>query len=565
MQKRRIPALLAGVMLVLAACSGAGTTDESGAPSGEAGESGAPTTPAGEQVLRVDLGVEPPTLDPNQAEDSASISVLRAITRPLAYFDESLEVVPELAESWDISPDGTQVTFHLRDGLTYSNGDPIVAGDFVYSWKRLIDPRTAAPYSYVMADVVGGEELLAVDTEETSEADIETMLEAFGVSAPDDATFVVDLARPASYFPFIAALWVTAPVPQAWIESEAATEAENYVSSGPFKLTVWEHNARIVLERNENWYGEPPLLERIDMAMIADPAASLAAYEADELDTQVPPSEEVPRLQDDPDLSQQIITGDALSIYYMGFDLKDPEAPTARSKALRYALSQSVDKEALVAIAFSGVGTAADSVVPPGMPGHQADIGLHYDLEAAQASMAAALDELGLSDPSEISLEIGYNTDSNHEAKVEFLQEQWRTNLGIDVQLVGLEWGAYLDRLDTDPFDVFRLGWGADYPHPNNFLTDLFTCTSGNNNMGYCNEDYDALLAEANALPTLDEQLPLYAEAQELLLEDAPMLPLRFGQAFYLAKPWVQGLAPTAQDSQNVGDQFYELVSIADH
>lgn len=563
MQKRKIPAFLAGVMLVLAACSGPGTTDESTSPDGGGGGSGAPA--AGEQVLRVDLGVEPPTLDPNQAEDSASISVLRAISRPLAYFDESLEVIPELAESWDIGADGTQVTFHLREGLTYSNGDPITAGDFVYSWKRLVDPRTAAPYSYVMADVVGGEELIAVDTETTSDADIDAMLDAFGVSAPDDTTFVVDLARPASYFPFIAALWVTAPVPQAWIESESATEAENYISSGPFKLTVWEHNARIVLERNENWHGEPALLDRIDMAMIADPAASLAAYEADELDTQVPPSEEVPRLQDDPDLSQQIVTGDALSIYYMGFDLKDPEAPTARSQALRYALSQSVDKEQLVAIAFSGVGTPADSIVPPGMPGHQPDIGLHYDVAAAQASMADALDELGLSDPSELALEIGYNTDSNHENKVEFLQEQWRQNLGIEVQLVGLEWGAYLERLDSDPFDVFRLGWGADYPHPNNFLTDLFTCTSGNNNMGYCNEDYDALLAEANGLPTLEEQLPLYAEAQELLVEDAPMLPLRFGQAFYLAKPWVQGLAPTAQDAQNVGDQFYELVSIAAH
>ena len=563
MQKRTIPALLAGVTLVLAACGGPGTSNESTSP-GDGGGDGS-GAPAGEQVLRVDLGVEPPTLDPNQAEDSASISVLRAITRPLVYFDESLEVVPALAESWELSDDGTQVTFHLRDGIVYSNGDPIVADDFVYSWKRLVDPRTADPYSYVMADVVGGEDLIGVDLEVTGDEEIDAMLDAFGVAAPDESTFVVDLARPASYFPFIAALWVTVPVQQSWIESEAATEAENYVSSGPFKLTVWEHSARIVIERNESYFGEAPQLDRIEMAMIADPAASLAAFEADELDTQVPPSEEVPRLQDDPELSQQIITGDALSIYYMGFDMKDPEAPTARSQALRYALSQSVDKEQLVAVAFSGVGSPADSVVPPGMPGHQADIGLHYDVAAAQASLADALDELGLADPSELVLEIGYNTDSNHENKMEFLQEQWRANLGIDVQLVGLEWGAYLDRLDSDPFDVFRLGWGADYPHPNNFLTDLFTCTSGNNNMAYCNEDYDALVAEANGLATLDEQLPLYAEAQELLVTDAPMLPLRWGQSFYLAKPWVEGLAPTAQDSQNVGDQFYELVSIAAH
>jgi oligopeptide transport system substrate-binding protein len=132
------------------------------------------------------------------------------------------------------------------------------------------------------------------------------------------------------------------------------------------------------------------------------------------------------------------------------------------------------------------------------------------------------------------------------------------------VSPVGLEWGAYLDRLDEDPFDIFRLGWGADYPHPNNFLTDLISCESGNNNMGYCNEDVDAILQEAAQVPTLEEQEPLYNEAQQMVMADTPIIPLRFATRFTLVKPWVENLTATAQDS-STGELFYYRVTIAEH
>ena len=144
------------------------------------------------------------------------------------------------------------------------------------------------------------------------------------------------------------------------------------------------------------------------------------------------------------------------------------------------------------------------------------------------------------------------------------MQEQWRTAFGITVEPVGLEWGAYLARLSEDPFDIFRLGWGADYPHPNNFLTDLISCTSGNNNMAYCNPQVDALLAEAAAKATLADQVPLYNQAQEMVMADAPIIPLRFSQRFTLVKPWVQNLVATSQDS-STGELFYAWVSIAAH
>ena len=147
---------------------------------------------------------------------------------------------------------------------------------------------------------------------------------------------------------------------------------------------------------------------------------------------------------------------------------------------------------------------------------------------------------------------------------MEFLQEQWRTAFDVEVELVGLEWSSYLTRLNEDPFDIFRLGWGADYPHPNNFLTDLFTCTSGNNNMQYCNEDFDALMADAAVEPDLEAQVAIYNEAQQMLVDDSPVLFISWGGRFTLVKPWVTDLTLTPQDFAS-GAYFYTNVSIAAH
>lgn len=541
--------------LVLAACTGGGTTPTPGASG-----SGASSQPAADQVLRVDLGGEPPTLDPTQATDSQSIQVLRSITRPLAYFDKDLQVVPGLADSWDINTDGTQITFHLKDGIKYSDGSPIVAADFVSSWKRLIDPREAAGYSYVMADVKGGEDLLGVDTETATDADITALLDKFGVSAPDDSTFVVDLARPASYFVYIATLWVTVP------QKSGSTfgEADGYVGSGPMKLTEWNHQSNIVLKPNENFTAGPaPTISEIDMSMIADPAATLAAYEAGELDVSGVPSAEVSRIQGDPQLSTEVIQGDALSIYYFGFDLKNPDGPFTNSVKLRQAFNEAVDKKTLIATAFGGIGKPLDSLIPPGMPGHLDTEFYPYNVDKAKTDFNQAMTDLGMK-AADLKIEVGFNTNADHETKVAFLQEQWRQAFGVEVTPVGLEWGAYLDRLASDPFDIFRLGWGADYPHPNNFTTDLISCGSGNNNMGYCNKEVDDLLGQAAVAPKLEEQLPLYDQVQQKVMADAPIIPLRSSERFALVKPYVQGIVVTAQDS-SVGELFYDQVTIAAH
>src|SRR3990170_1455749 len=327
--KKSMGALVA-LGLVLAACPPPGATPE---PSGSAQPSVSQAPPA-EQVLRVDIGNEPPSLDPTQATDSASIQVLRSTTYPLAYFDGDLNVVPGLADDWDVSADGTEITFHLG-AYKYSNGEDIVAEDFVYSWQRLADPREAAGYSYVLADVVGYDDISAIDTATATDAEIDAALLTLGVSAPDSSTFVVNLKHAASYFVYIATLWVTVPqkAGMTW------GEADGYVSSGPMIMTEWNHNSNIVLEPNPEWGGDPVTIGRIELSMIDDPAASLAAYEADELDIGGVPTQEIGRIQDDPQLSGEVLEGAVLSIYYFGFDMKDPNGPFAKSRDLRRAFS----------------------------------------------------------------------------------------------------------------------------------------------------------------------------------------------------------------------------------
>jgi oligopeptide transport system substrate-binding protein len=562
---------LASMAVIAAACGGATTSSAPPAASGEPGASAEASAPpdsdlADEQILRLYLGPEDPaSLDPAVAETSDSIAILHSINRGLLYFDKDLNVVPSLAEAMpEVSADLLTYTFTLRDAQ-YSNGDPIVAADLVFAWKRLIDPRTAATYGAIIASVKGGQaivDLTGIDPPAT-DADIDAALDNFGVSAPDDKTFVVELESPTGYFVDLAALWGTAPYQESWITSPNATEAENYVSSGPFKLKSWTHAAEIVLEQNPNWYGEKPTLTEIQYHIGGDPAASQAAFEAGETDMVGAPPPDVPRIKEDPELGPLVQTVPTLIFDYWGFDTQ--EGPTA-NRAFRRALNMAIDKDTMLATVSGGQGIVAGSPIPPGMPGHQPDIGLPYDVEAAKAELATALTELGFSDVSEVPiLSFGFNTDAGHDIPAAFMQEQWANNLGIQSELKGVTFDQFVVERPQLVYSIARNAWGADYPHPDNFLRVLFHSESGNNDEGYNNPEYDALLAEAGSKPTIEEALPFYNQAQELLVEDAPAVFTRWRITNYEVRPWVSGIVPTPQDSENIGDLFFETVKILNH
>lgn len=589
MLQKRLLALAGAFAIFAAACGGSQATSApaSGAseqPSAGTSESAAPSSDlAAEQILHTDIQGEPPTLDPSKAQDSNSITVLYALHRPLVYIDKDLKIVPSLAESWDVSSDAKTITFHLRDAK-YSNGDPIVAGDLVYSWKRLIDPRTAAPYNYVMAEVAGADKLLGMDPKKLpSDAELDKDVDALGVAAPDDKTFVVTLSTPATYFLSVATLWVTVPIQEKWITSKNATEAANYVSSGPFKLDTWDHNSEIVLKPNENWYGDvKPTLTEIHMAMSPEPAQAMAAYEAGEIDTFLPvPAEDVERVKNDPNLNPGYSELPGLSITYYTFNNgndpsgKKPLERCAKSKAacptanknFRIALTEAIDKQAFIDATFNGLGQVANEMVMPGLPGYDESMNPYpFNLDKAKADMTTALSELGVSSAADLGkLKFGFNSGAGHEPRVAFLAEAWRQAFGLETDQIGTDFSVFLTQRTAGEYDIARDGWGADYPHANNQLAGLFTCGGGNNDDQYCNPAFDDLINKAAVEPDQAKQADLYVQAQKILTDDAGFLPLRFAVTPQLVQPYVKDLISSPLDSQAPGERFWETIKIAQH
>ena len=584
--QKRLFGILATAAIVLAACGGATTSPSSStapasvAPGGSTPpvESAAPSGAdlAADQILNVTAQGEPPTLDPNKAQDSNSITVLRALTRGLVYFDKDLKVVPGLASSWDISSDAKTLTFHLRDAK-YSNGDPIVAGDFVYGFKRLVDPRTAAPYSYVTAEIDGAPDLLAMAgaTPAPADAAIQTALDKLGVSAPDDKTFVIKLNTAASYFLTALTLWVFVPIEEKWITSPNATEAGKFVSSGPFVLDSWTHNTELVVKPNPNWWGDvKPTLTELHFSLRSDPVADQASFETGELDMVQTPSADIQRVKADAVLGPQVLQVPQFSITQYDFNnfqdsklksFKTP-GPTA-NKDFRIALTQAIDKKAFIDATFAGVGDPANSFVMPGIPGYQPDLDPYpFDLASAKDHMAKALAALGKSSAADFGkLKFGFNTGAGHEPRVAFLAEAWRQAFGLQTEQIGSDFSVFLTQRTEGDYDISRDGWGADYPHANNQLNGLFTCHGGNNDYQYCNKDFDALIAQAAAEPDPDKQVALYNQAQTLMINDAAMLPLRFGLTTYEVAPYVSGVVSTGSDSVSPGELFWESIQILKH
>ncbi len=590
--QKRLFGILASIAVIAAACGGATTSSAPpagsvapGASASASTESPAPSVAdlAEEQILKIDLGTEPATLDPNKAQSSDAIAVLHALHRGLLYFDKDMKVRPELAEALpEVSADAKTLTFKLKDGLKYSNGDPIVAGDFVYSMKRLIDPRTAAPYSYVMAEVVGASELIALSGKEPAptDADVEALMAKIGITAPDEKTVVINLTTPATYFSSVVALWINVPVQEKWITSPNATEAANYVASGPYILDTWSHNSQIILKPNPNWSGAvKSTLTEIQMSMTTEPAQAQAAYEAGDLDMVLTPSEDVQRVKADPVLGPEVVEIPQLAITYYtynnGVDPKtlkpfakcaDLKACPTMNKDFRIALTQAIDKKAFIDATFAGLGQQANSFVMPGIPGYQEDLDPYpFDLTAAKASMDKALAAIGVASAADLGkVRFGFNSGSGHEPRVAFLAEAWRQAFGLETDQIGSEFSVFLTQRTAGEYMIARDGWGADYPHANNQL-GLFICGGGNNDVQYCNPDFDALLAQAAAEPDQDKQVALYEQAQTILFNDAAMLPLRFGVSPYEVKPYVSGLTITPSDAQLPGDLFYETIQILKH
>jgi oligopeptide transport system substrate-binding protein len=482
----------------------------------------------GESHFRVNLGTEPPSLDWSLATDHVSFNVIANLMVGLTEFDKELKPAPVIAKSWEVLERGKKIVFHLRDDVQWTDGQKVRAQDFEYSWKRLLDPKTASQYAYILFDIANAQEYAEGKLKDSSKV---------GVQATDDHTLAVTLKHPAAYFLAITTFEVTYPQRRDVIEKFESrwTEPGNMVTNGPFKLAVWKHENEIQLQSNPAFFRGKPAIDKVTMFMINEKTTAVAMYEQGNLDFMdeshsIPPLDK-PRLAKLPGFKAvPQLRGE---YYQFAVDRKPFDNPK-----LRRAFAMAIDREVLPKI-LQGGPMPATSWIPPGMLAHNPEIGIKFNPEEARK----LIKEAGYPDGKGLpTIVLGYNTDEEKKLVAEAIQSMWQKHLNVIVKLENQEWKVFLSKLRSDPFPVFRSGWGADYPDPDNFMK-LFTSNSGNNHGRWKTPRYDQLLDLAAIESEPQKRAKLYDEAQKLLTEtDAAIVPLYWKTEATLLNPKFTGL-----------------------
>jgi oligopeptide transport system substrate-binding protein len=489
--------------------------------------------PSGNQEITVNaLQGEPDQLDPNRSSFAAEAAVISRVFEPLLTFDKDLKPVPAAASSYDVSQDGKTYTFHLRQGARYSDGQPVRAQDFEYSFKRILNPDTAADYASFFSDagIVG-----AADYNSGKGS-----ADAVGIKATDDNTLQIQLDNPVGYLPDLVALWVVPPLRQDIIQqagSNWAQDPSTYIGNGPFKMSEWVHQDHITLVPNPNYTGTKPTLQKVTYLMVTDGEADYAAYRNNERDWTLVPDADVQAVRNDPQLSQQAVEYTELTTFWMSTNTAHAPLDNAN---VRKALSMGIDRNAMIRDVAAGVGKPATSIIPPGMPGYQADLGKDIDFNPTQAKQLLA--QAGYSDPSSFpQLHFRYATTTANQARAEFIQAQLKQNLGIDVVLDSMEAKAFQAAYKAKDFDLAFDGWGADYPDPQDWMGSLFGCQASNNKTSYCNQQFDQASQKGDTSTDQNTRIQAYNQAQQVLVQDLPIVPLFYRGRLVIVKPWVHG------------------------
>ena len=477
-----------------------------------------------ERVFRMALRSEPPTLDLSLATDNVSFDILTNIMEGLTQYNADLEPIPAIAERWEFSEEGRVITYYLRDDVFWTDGRPVTAMDFEYSWKRLLDPATGAEYAYFLFDIENAQEFNSGKIKDAGRV---------GVQAISPGVLRVRLKKPVIYFPSITTFMVTFPLRKDIIDrfGDRWTDPENIVTNGPFRLAQWRHEYKLILKANKTYYDSPPQIDRVVIFIVREATSELTLYETGELDIVKLPPVAIPHYQNNPEFVRRPL----LRGYYYGFNVdKFP----FDNVLVRRAFSHAVDRSHIPLI-LKGGENPTSSWIPRGMFGHNPAIGPKFDPQKARKLLAQAGYPGGAGFPEATAV---YNTDHTNKLIAEFIQAQWKEHLEVAVQFESVEWKVLLNKFKVDTPQIFRLGWGADFPDPDNFM-NLFTSTSGNNQMNWGNARYDELIAQGASEQDPARRQAIYDEAQEILtLSDTPMISLFGLTQNMLVKPHVLGL-----------------------
>ena len=533
--------------LGLAACGGSksGSTATSGST---AGSTAGGTNTAG---FTVQYGSNPETLDPalNSAIDGANTII--TIFEPLLLINENNEVVGGQAESWETSEDGLTWTFTMRDGLKWSDGTDLNAKDFEYSFKRMVDPNTAAPYAETCLGMIDGFEEAAGFPDADGNPTAEPNPDALNVKASDDGkTLTIVLSYPCSYFDKMAAFATMSPVQQATVEANGdawCTSPDTFVSNGPYMITDWTPSERIVLSKNPNyvggWDSSKIVSDTITLLLLEDSSASYAAYNSGEaVLVKDVPTDEIPSLtkaEDGGDFYVDTILG----TYYVSLNLQRDAFKDAK---VRKALSLAIDRDYVANTIMQGTYSAADSIVGPGIvdeSGYFHDNGnapyISADYEANLAEAKKLLEEAGYPNGEGYpTIEYSTNDAGYHVPLAEYLQQAWG-DLGITLTINKMEWSSFTPARRAGEYDVARNGWVMDYNDPSNML-DLFCSGNGNNDGKYSNPDFDAAI-DASRVADSAEHFAQLHKAEDILMEDMGCLPIAYYNDYWLQSPTLKG------------------------
>lgn len=487
-----------------------------------------------EGILLVGNGAEPQALDPHLVTGVPEHRISSALFEGLVDVDATtLEPVPAVAESWEISDDGRVYTFTLRDNARWSNGDPVTAGDFAYAWRRILSPKLASEYAYMLHCI------------ENARAFNEGELDDFGevgVKVVDEHTLEVTLAQPTPYFLAMQMHYTWYPVHQATIERFGAidergtkwTRPGNFAGNGAFMLERWEPSRVLTVKKNPHYWNAPEVeLEGVHFYPIEDSLTEERSFRSGRLHftENVPLSKIEVYQRESPD---RIHIDPYYGTYFYRFNTTKPPFDDAR---VRRAFAMTIDRETLVATIVKAGRKPAGHFTPPDPAGYTCEAAIPFDPEAARELLADAGYPAGEGFP---RVELLYNTSENHKLIAEAVQQMWKEHLNVAVGLMNQDWKVYLSSMTKLDYQIARSAWIGDFVDPVNFL-ECFTTGNGNNRTGWASPEYDALIAESRRIQERPARYAVYQKAERILLEEAPLAPVYFYTRVYLMSPDVKG------------------------
>jgi len=520
---RRFPIGLAWLAALWLACApGLGGCGRDGGRGFSAG--------GGQNVLRYALPSPPTTFDPATVQDGDTIDLLMQVFEGLVQWNEENEIVPNLAERWEVSDDGTVYTFHLRENVKFHNGRALTAADFEYSITRALLPATKSQtVKTYLFDIVGAREVF--------EGKAQTLR---GVRVVDDHTLQITIDRRRPYF--LGKL----TYPTAYVVCKEAIERNNgvldekaMIGTGPFRLQSYQPNYSVILTANADYHGGRPILDGIERPILTDSTTRQTTYESGDLDIVDIQRADLDRIQNDPALGKEIKEFPRAAIWYLAMNQNAFEP--FKKKEVRQAFAMAINKDELIRLALKGTAQKASGILPPGVPGHDPDLpGLPYDPEKARRLLARAGYPGGKGFPKlTISFRQGYK---QIEDGVLAIRSDLKQNLGIEVETQQVEWARFLKEIDNGTVLCFHARWAADYLDPQDFLSVMLRTGAEENDIGYSNPQFDRLCDEADVEPDPAKRLELYRQAEKIAVDDAPWVCIYYQRDIELHKPYVRGI-----------------------